>query len=362
MEIESDIAQQEQTVRALEAQERQHPGSSMVSPERLRSMRDTARQERRHLREFAEQRREQTTHMRAIENETQYLKATEQVRKDAEDVEREMRVLAKYPADTDAVQAYEHARERMLDLRDRYEDLSKAIPADSPVREPNREKQISETFLRMMQMDEKQQEPEKMSLETYDSAVREIIAEIISLQSAFEYALKKGLTKAKLQMLHDGLDAAQERLQELDTRAEEPALSKERRALMGLINQMRKAYPMAMEQVAPEQAALPEGAGLTAVRGLHERVRATYASVQHTLTLEQRREMRVRIASLSSLVRRAEDEQQARVGAAVLAAVSRATELAPATAHAAAARFPGSMPSAPRKNPLASLVSAFRLK
>ena len=194
-------------------------------------------------------------------------------------------------------------------------------------------------------------ETPKLPLELYDERVRDILAEIVSLQEVFEFTLKKGLTKKKLQMLHDGLDAAQDRLQELDGQTEGAARSKERRALVGLMNKMRTDYPANMQH-----------GRLLVVRDLHRRVRAAYSSVQHTLTVDQRREMRTRIASLSSLVRRAEDERLAGVSAAVFAAVSYATEHAPAIAHAAAAHIPKQIPVSIKRGPLAMFVAAFRLK
>lgn len=198
---------------------------------------------------------------------------------------------------------------------------------------------------------QEQGESPKLPLELYDKQVRNILADVVSLESAFEFSLKNTLTKAKIQMLHDGLDAAQEKLQELDEKAEEPAESKERRALMGLINKLRAEYPVNMQQIVLDVPA-----------DVYKKVKATYSSVQHTLTLDQRREMRTRIATLSSLVQRAEDERLARVGSAVLAAVSHATEHAPAIAHAAVASIPKQVPETQKMGLLASLAAAFRLK
>ncbi len=195
-------------------------------------------------------------------------------------------------------------------------------------------------------------ETPKLSLELYDERVRDILTEVVSLQEVFGFVLKKGLTKKKLQMLHDGLDAAQDKLQELDGQTEDAARSKERRALMGLMDKLRTDYPATLRQIGE----------LSAVRDLHRRVRAAYTSVQHTLTVDQRREMRKQIASLSSLVRRAEDERLAGVSAAVFAAVSHATEHAPAVAHAAVANIPKQMPVTAKKSPLAMFAAAFRLK
>jgi|GEM_PF-5199778 len=68
-------------------------------------------------------------------------------------------------------------------------------------------------------------------------------------------------------------------------------------------------------------------ASIDTVRDMHQRVRAKYSAVQHILTLEQRRHMRTQIAQLSSLVYDAE----------LAHTVSRATEHAPALAHASLA-------------------------
>lgn len=59
------------------------------------------------------------------------------------------------------------------------------------------------------------------------------------------------------------------------------------------------------------------------VRAMHARVKASYASVQHRLSEDQRRSIRAHIAQLTSLVRRTELE----------AAISHAIEHAPALAH-----------------------------
>lgn len=223
----------------------------------------------------------------------------------------------------------------------------------SPERARAMEQSLADEERHLAEFRQQQGEIPKLPSEFYEEQVRNILTDVVSLESAFEFALKNKLTKAKLQILHDGLDAAQEKLQELDEKAEEPAKSKERRALMSLINNLRAEYPATMQQI-----------DLSGVRDVHQRVKASYASIQHTLTLDQRREMRTRIAVLSSLVRRAEDERLAQVGSAVLAAVSHATEHAPAVAHAAVVRVPSRVPTPTpaKKSLLATLTGAFRLK
>ncbi len=82
-----------------------------------------------------------------------------------------------------------------------------------------------------------------------------------------------------------------------------------------------------MQPDAPMLVAAPmsiQAPSIDAVRATHQKVRAAYASVQHTLSVEQRIHMRKKIAELSSLVRQAE----------LAHTVSHATEHAPALAHA----------------------------
>lgn len=74
----------------------------------------------------------------------------------------------------------------------------------------------------------------------------------------------------------------------------------------------------------PNETKVAEAASIDAVRQSHQKVRAAYTAVQHTLSVEQRIQMRKQIATLSSLVREAE----------LAHAVSHATEHAPALAHA----------------------------
>jgi hypothetical protein len=132
----------------------------------------------------------------------------------------------------------------------------------------------------------------------------------------------------------------------------------------------------------PPVAAASVG-GLTGLRATHRQVKAQYASVQHTLTEEQRRTMRMRIAQLSALVRRAEDDAWAAIfhqpppppepppapepepqpdllQEAIQLAVARAAESAPVVAEAVLASVP--QPKAVARGFFGALGDAFRLK
>lgn len=86
-------------------------------------------------------------------------------------------------------------------------------------------------------------------------------------------------------------------------------------------NVMQPDEPILTLSQSREGASSPS---LDAVRQSRQKVQAAYAAVQHTLSVEQRIQMRKQIAELSSLVRQAE----------LAHAVSHATEHAPALAHA----------------------------
>lgn len=399
-------------------------------------------------------------HVRKIRNDDEFVRATEQVVRESGAMELELRVLYNFltdrPSDPhDVALVYNAAREKMLTLRDRYEDLTQVAPSDTSVRKyrEGNEQAISDRFQRMLQMDirevppvqeavtmspekydsrigeimneviDTQDEfedtlnkrpaeaeyqkfhealdaaterinqlnvqaggsvhsrerdtleklidqlrarypvrgPEKTAPDEYEKRVRDILTDVVTLENAFTFSLKKGLTKAKLQMLHDGLDAAQDRVQQLDEETKNTASSDMRRALMSQITRLRKEYPANMEQLTPDEVMFPKSPGnLSSVRDLHRRVRAAYISVQHTMTVDQRRDMRARIATLSSLARRSQEEQLAHMAPALLTAVSHATEHAPLLAHAAVG--PKRPAVQPKKSAFSTLVAAFRLK
>lgn len=137
----------------------------------------------------------------------------------------------------------------------------------------------------------------RLSHEGYEAEVRSVLEEVVALQDAFLYAARKGMTKAKLYMLHDGLDAVQERLQELDSQTGNPAASRERQIVTQQIDDLRLAYPMTMAT---------HGEEVSAAREAHHKAEAVYSSIQHRLTPEDRGQFRGRLAQLAAQVRHLE--------------------------------------------------------
>jgi hypothetical protein len=366
VKIGADIEHKKRILKSMTEEVRQ--GRGTVSPERLTAMEEAIGDKQRHLEELMSQKTpEQPAAIRKIENESQYVHMTERVDHESEELERELSALYKHRSDPEVVAVFRVVRERMLHLRDQYENLSQAMPADSRSRLSTHidEERIKNRFIRMLLMDvfvpDSPSVQRHMDAAAYDSSVAEILSDVVTLQSSFEYALKRGLTREKLQMLHDGLDAAQEKLQALDEESEHAAESKERRALMQRINDIRKEYPFTMEEILPGRTGATSP-GLSSARDTHRRVVASYTAIQHTLTIDQRRTMRTRIATLSGLVRQAEAEHAEAIAARVRAVISRATEHAPAIALASSAVVRQPTTVSQRSGPLASLVSAFRLK
>jgi hypothetical protein len=308
---EQEIVERERVIDALEASERAGKGNSGFSPERLRAMREAVTSMRIHHESGM---REHPAARRALENEEQYMRACVSIEQQAEELEEELNVLYKYHSDPDAHRVYDRVRENMLKLRDRFEDLSKAVPADSPIRQATHELEdrVSDTFLRMLSQDIQRRSEEaapvpkeenKLPMELYEQQVQEIVAEVISLERAFRAG---NITEKKLQMLHDGLDDAQDRLQQLDEKTANPARSGDRRVLVELIDKLRATYPLHAKNTET-------AAALSDVRALHQQVKTVYASVSHALDEEQRRSYRTRIAQLTALVRHAEESHWRRL-------------------------------------------------
>jgi len=199
---------------------------------------------------------------------------------------------------------------------------------------------------------------DQLSAEAYERELDTIGAEIDNIErAANDIEEKNGLSDKDRTTLLDQLRIYPTIILELDERFPDAEDSQKRAALVErmseLRNRLRNPYHVDVKKNL-DAAKNPSD--------VYRKVQATYSSMQHTLTLEQRRAMRTQIATLSSLVRRAEDQRMARVGSAILAAVSNATEHAPAIAHAAIATIPKQTPVAAKKGPLATLASAFRLK
>lgn len=141
------------------------------------------------------------------------------------------------------------------------------------------------------------------------------------------------LTDEGRQALLDQLRIYPERLLDLDNKFESAEYSQKRSALVEQMTQLRERLGNPWHVDVKRNLEMIQKGPKGPVE-MHEQVKATYSSVQHLLTIDQRREMRTRIATLTALVQRAEDERLSRVKAAILAAVSHATEHAPALVHA----------------------------
>ncbi|MCC6934640.1 MAG: hypothetical protein IT406_03085 [Candidatus Yanofskybacteria bacterium] len=148
------------------------------------------------------------------------------------------------------------------------------------------------------------------NLETY--------AELLERRGAFDRDTKEDF--------HDQLNRFYEQLQELDARRMDGRPSPERDRLINLLQRLHDRYPVSERR--------PSAPTLSQAHALQRTVRAQYAAVQHDLSLEQRRALRARIATLSSLVRRAEDARyrelfQHPLRVRIASAIERATEHAP---------------------------------
>lgn len=155
---------------------------------------------------------------------------------------------------------------------------------------------------------EKRQHLLELSLEDYEEKVRRIEDEVRALYEAFEYSRTrgKGLTEAKLQMLHDGLNAAEGHLRELDEVTPHYKESQERRLLVRLIDEISNIYPS-------EAVAAAASADLSQLRNLHDHIRVAYQDAEHRLGLDERRRFKGRIAQLAAKVGEAEHHHWLRV-------------------------------------------------
>lgn len=189
--------------------------------------------------------------------------------------------------------------------------------------------------------------------EAYGQYIDEMMKEVGDIEQVVsQFEKEHKLTPQAATELLDQLRIYPEKILRLDENAEKAGIAVHTEKREALTERMAALRKRLMEKEKNERS----------VRDVYRAVKTRYDAVQHTLSLDQRREMRTRIAMLSSLVLRAEDERLARVGSAVLAAVSHATEHAPAIAHAAVASLPKQASKSQKKGPLASLVAAFRLK
>ena len=177
----------------------------------------------------------------------------------------------------------------------------------------------------------------RLSWEEYEEGLRKVMKHVDDLDSIAD-SLERGnaMTDNAKKELLDQLRVYSADVLDLDERAEQQKSSSERRVLLDIMQKLRYRLSDPF-YVSPYQHPRPEkepgrdnkppvakAAGVGHARAAYDRVAAAYASVQHTLSLEQRRQMRTELAGLSSLVRRAD----------LAASIERAVEHAPALAHA----------------------------
>jgi hypothetical protein len=227
----------------------------------------------------------------------------------------------------------------------------------------------------------------------------------------------KQMEKSDADELLREADKVHERLLKLDGLTVAPQTSRERKSLMLMITRLREhlmeerlpelqleeedEFAISPEQPAPTPTTDMEvkdlGGGqfiteektkkpgpLAAARAVRRHVSARYAAVQHTLTEEQRRAMRTRIARLSSFVRQAEDDawsaayqqrpppppepppapipepETTRLQETIRLAVASASESAAVVASAVLASAPVKKPAS--RGILRGLTDAFKLK
>ena len=131
-----------------------------------------------------------------------------------------------------------------------------------------------------------------------------------------------------------------EKEKQKDPEVKDPRESPERSSLIGVLKKLRERlsdeFYIDMDKNQPEPEATATAASIHDVRAVHKKLRASYAAVQHTLTVDQRRAMRTRIAAFTKNVYQAE----------LAHAMAHAAEHAPLVAHASLA---GYRPSAPRR-------------
>lgn len=201
-----------------------------------------------------------------------------------------------------------------------------------------------------------------LTLEEFDTKMVEIKDHVLrwrDISATLERAGK--LTPDVCAELLGELHTYEEKIQELAQNAENPEDSEEKRNLEAMIQRFRTEIEMSRDLqidtdangsfiVPPEKKIV----GVAEARDAYQRVVAAYTSVQHTLSVDERRELRVRIACMSNAVRQAELQH----------AVAHATEHAPALAHATLASMPAVIPTqaAKSRGVWGVLGSAFRLK
>jgi len=211
-----------------------------------------------------------------------------------------------------------------------------------------------------------------MSAEEYDKEVESLMKKVMQWEDVadtLEQADK--MTPDVRKELLEELRHYPAQLLELDEKAENPQQSRERRSLVDLMTKLRERlsneFYVSDRQETPSESkdvviepipgdelgfvvndkkpSARAASVLDEVRGVHERVKASYTAVQHRLSEDQRRDIRTQIAQLSSLVRRTELEHS----------IAHATEHAPALAHATLT----SVPRVPRRFEVKSLSSTY---
>jgi len=221
-------------------------------------------------------------------------------------------------------------------------------------------------------------EERRAPLELYDEDVVKLMEDAIRLEGLVEHAEQEGALAERRKELKGLLMDIAQGLRALDGAAESgvPGQSRERKSLMGILKNLNRRI----------SAEAPQGS-LSTARSVYRQVKAQYASVQHTLTEEQRRHMRTHIARLAADMRQAEDDawrklfvapvpahrpppppepplpaplpDAERVRAAIQLAVARASDRA---ATLAAAAFPPAPSPSVRRGIFASLGDAMKLR
>ena len=280
----------------------------------------------------------------------------------------------KLAEDLDQVyQRFSEVSQRIIDYKEGVED-SYRMEKEEERRYEREQEAVSHG--RRRETDQAPYEARRTPLELYDEEVRKLLADAIDLEAFVDLYEQKGTLAKNEPIIRGAIAGILDKLKELDANAPDKDSSRERSSLMDVLSKIDDALEEAQKK------AVAVSTPLSAVRASHRQVRAQYASVQHTLTEEQRRAMRVSIASMGSAVRQAEDAAWSQMFAAELKpvpppqppediqetirlAVAHATEHAPAIATAALAALPRRPLTAvvqSRRGVFAALGDAFRLK
>lgn len=146
--------------------------------------------------------------------------------------------------------------------------------------------------------------PLELALPEYDKQVMKLMESLIALESNIDMLEKAGkLEETDRAEFREMLSAAYVQLDDLDRSAgdEVAGASRERKSLMQLFDTLK-------ERLRRPGKTMAASSPLADLRITHQQVKAQYAAVQHTLTDEQRRLMRGKIAQMAVSLKQAEDE------------------------------------------------------